>query len=1372
MATEPLELVLGAKLTTFLADLTKGAKAIDDFANRLARAKRTILADLEGIERSLKAMPAAVQGLAAAASTIRNFSSETQGAAREADLALRELGATAIDTARAVNEGFSEAADAADRAGGRIGNAAGRARNAAGDLGGAGQQARSGLERAFGAMEDTVNGAGRRIKGVLTDVRTALAAIGGIALGNEIVDTTAAFEDALGQLAIVADDTGVPIDTFRQKLVALAETTPQDLVGLTNALGTAIGSLPKGANQAADGFGALVAAQNAARASGATTEETLAGIAAILNTYGKTGITAAQVSDKLFAAFDQGAATVPEIAGSIGQIAGIASTFNISIDEVLGSIAVLTRGGQSASEAISNLRQAYVTVSSEQKNITDRAKQLGIEFDTNALRTKGLIGVLEDLQQKGGEPFLRQLFTDTQGFLGASTLLSAGLDQVRDDIERVGNSTGKTDAALAKIADNFSQTAGIAKNQLTTTLVEIGERIMPKVQKVIEDVGNFLADNKEEIAAGFEKLFDVLTSLGGWVIDHGPEILTVLAGFGIGNVLAGAAEAANSFAEELDNIAGAAGDAADEAGDLGDDLSEEFGESFGGKIAKQIGKALKYASVAAEVIAASIAIGTAIGNAIGDSLNITERLRQQLIQARNDQLDAQMLERARAAGYETVEAFKEAQRQLAAGEAVEIDGVITKVTEAVSGGRKEAVEQAVAATEQKIAELSDRAEQLNAEAAAARARRDTIEAQFKSGYRTQSNAAGATEIFAAVATGNPADAVLAAKRKDPSLEAADRQVRNLEADARAAAEALLAADAQRQGLEASLAAAEAKPDAKPKGKATKNLSSSADRKAAKEAAAEARRIAEDLAKAQADLAASQAQADQEALAALERKTDAAIRATEKEAIATSEYAAKVSGSQEEITAAWDTAGKRITTLVEQQIETVKRAGDAEIQVARVAADEKIRQYAGSVEAQKVAAQQFAEEEVRIQQSVADRIEQIRSRQAARVLELDERRLNAIIAAARLRAARTPTPDLAATAAGGELTRANRIGASPGAALGAGIGTALGGAAGAVAGAEIATSLTQLPQTLAALATFLRTGIADFVQALGDAAGEFLLALVEGLPEQIDRLINVVIPRLIEGMVLGLPRLVQGIALLAPKIVVALLRPLTGELAKSIAVAVGEAFATAGVALYNGLKAAFEKIIEYIKKALKAAADYATGGFLEDIPVVGGGVAVLRSGARTLYNSTLGKLFHSGGVIRGPGSVGAAAQMAMAGAPQFAFGGVVPRVGAGAQRAIQRALAGDDVPAILQAGEGVLSRMGMAALGGEPALAALNRGQTQGLPTALQVVIEARDGADRVLAQHAIRSVSASVRSPTGGVRQAIDQTRAPGPPLMQRYVKR
>lgn len=718
MANEELGLRLTAQITEWLANLTKAATAADGLKNTVLELEQSVKRAFAGIEAISRQSGGKMVGAFV-------------GAAREMDKTATAIEGDAKRTAVALGT-VGKAADAANKA--VAGAAGGIARGTKG-IGAAADDAARSTATGLGGIDASVGKIGERIKGSILNIRNALLGLGALRFGQAAVGAASDFEAALGQLAIVANDTGVPIGQLRQQLLDLSKTTPLALGDLTKAYATAVGSLPKGANQAKVAFEALNAAQLAARASGATTEETLRGITAILNTYGDTGITAAQITDKLFATFDQGAATVPELTASIGQVAGIAKSFGISIDEVFGTIAVLTRGGQTASEAITNLRQALISTANggAMEKVAGQLKALGLSadlFSAQSLRQNGLIGVLGQVEKAGGKPILNKLYTDTQGFLAVSTLLAKGLEQTRDDIERVGQSAGKTDQAVATISQNFDQLAGIAKNKLGAAMIEIGDKIMPTVAKVLAQLGDYAEKNGTAIADGIGKAVAALVSFGEWVVKYGPTVLKWFVAFkavtffgglaadikaatialktfsdgfaasqALGAGLASVGSAAMAPVHKTRVVFDADGSTREvkelvgfaEAGGAkaGAAAGTAMTGGFGAKL-KGLGGTLKAAFSSLGTIATGVAvftigydIGTRLMEALGEAIYEGQN---RIVMASIDELGREIDARLKAIGAKSVEEAAEIRRRLTAGEVVQTGPGKVSALRDVKGG--------------------------------------------------------------------------------------------------------------------------------------------------------------------------------------------------------------------------------------------------------------------------------------------------------------------------------------------------------------------------------------------------------------------------------------------------------------------------------------------------------------------------------------------------------------------------------------------------------------------------------------------------------------------------------------------------------------
>ena len=75
-------------------------------------------------------------------------------------------------------------------------------------------------------------------------------------------------------------------------------------------------------------------------------------ITTILNSYQLSASQATAVSDKLFATVKRGKLTFSELAGSIGKVSAVAAIAGLSLDELLATIATITRQGIRSDQAM------------------------------------------------------------------------------------------------------------------------------------------------------------------------------------------------------------------------------------------------------------------------------------------------------------------------------------------------------------------------------------------------------------------------------------------------------------------------------------------------------------------------------------------------------------------------------------------------------------------------------------------------------------------------------------------------------------------------------------------------------------------------------------------------------------------------------------------------------------------------------------------------------------------------------------------------------------------------------------------------------------------------------------------------------------
>ena len=117
----------------------------------------------------------------------------------------------------------------------------------------------------------------------------------------------------------------------------------------------ALYSIVSAGHDGADGMKILEVSAKAAVGGLTETETAADAITTILNAYKMSAEEAGTVSDQLFTTVRLGKTTFGELGASIAQVAPIAAAYGISIDQVLGAVASLTKQGTPTAQAMTQI---------------------------------------------------------------------------------------------------------------------------------------------------------------------------------------------------------------------------------------------------------------------------------------------------------------------------------------------------------------------------------------------------------------------------------------------------------------------------------------------------------------------------------------------------------------------------------------------------------------------------------------------------------------------------------------------------------------------------------------------------------------------------------------------------------------------------------------------------------------------------------------------------------------------------------------------------------------------------------------------------------------------------------------------------------
>jgi len=211
-----------------------------------------------------------------------------------------------------------------------------------------------------------------------------------------------------------------------------------------------------------------------------------------VNAFGLGAEGAGRVSDALFTAVKLGKTTVGELSASLFNVAPIAASFGVSVEDVSGAFATLTAQGTPTAVVATQLKGAISELGKEGTKASKIFVELaGKSFKDFIADGGSLIDVAAIMQEGAADLGLEMvdLFGSIeagQAFVG----LSADLDRSAANLLAVQEGAGATDAAFEQMEKGIGPSLDKVKARLAVAFLELGTTLAP----VVEDVGAALAD--------------------------------------------------------------------------------------------------------------------------------------------------------------------------------------------------------------------------------------------------------------------------------------------------------------------------------------------------------------------------------------------------------------------------------------------------------------------------------------------------------------------------------------------------------------------------------------------------------------------------------------------------------------------------------------------------------------------------------------------------------------------------------------------------------------------------------------------------------------------------------------------------------------
>ena len=317
---------------------------------------------------------------------------------------------------------------------------------------------------------------------------------------------------------------------FRKNMLEVATISTQvtdDMTGFMNQVmsitqeipikapeaAKALYSIVSAGHDGADGMKILEVSAKAAVGRLTETETAADAVTTILNAYKMSAEEAGTVSDQLFTTVRLGKTTFGELGASIAQVAPIAAAYGISIDQVLGAVASLTKQGTPTAQAMTQIRAA----------IQGTAGELG----DAAFQGRTFQEALQLINEKAGGSAskMKEMLGTDEGLAATLALTGKNAKSAASDLGELQNSLGATEAAFEKMKDAADNQLTLLANNVQAYLRPLGEKILKEVSDIAKAFNEAFENN--DIEGTISNLESLVKNAAGAFLSYKTAILLV-----------------------------------------------------------------------------------------------------------------------------------------------------------------------------------------------------------------------------------------------------------------------------------------------------------------------------------------------------------------------------------------------------------------------------------------------------------------------------------------------------------------------------------------------------------------------------------------------------------------------------------------------------------------------------------------------------------------------------------------------------------------------------------------------------------------------------------------------------------------------------
>ena len=388
----------------------------------------------------------------------------------------------------------------------------------------------------IGSIGDSLSSAGGSLVKWGAALTVATAGIG-VALGGAAQEALK-YNESITNTAAVLGITGEAQTKLSQDLLDFSKNTRAGAQEVAASYYDIVG----GVADASTHMAILTAANKTAEAGNTDLGSTTKALISVMNSYKLSADGAGMASDVLTQVVNKGVGTMGDFASALPQVTGLANSLGISFTDVGSATAFLTTKGNSASQAVTQLRGMMVSLLNPNANMKKGLAELGYENGQAAIKALGLVGAMKALSttQEAGKDGFASMAGSVEALNGAVALSDAAFGDFNKTF--ADTAKGATDAAQA--IQNASPAAQLdfLNSSVETLKITIGNALLPalsglvaKIRPVIDGVVTWMQANPEltgtiiAVVGGLVALGPILAAVGAAIMFIASPVGIVIA---------------------------------------------------------------------------------------------------------------------------------------------------------------------------------------------------------------------------------------------------------------------------------------------------------------------------------------------------------------------------------------------------------------------------------------------------------------------------------------------------------------------------------------------------------------------------------------------------------------------------------------------------------------------------------------------------------------------------------------------------------------------------------------------------------------------------------------------------------------------------